>query len=78
MAAAHTTVPRALGIFIDISGSMTRATIEPCVDDFIAWYKEWSAEQTGTEGCVKEVQTTSERWISEALAALIQADSECP
>ena len=78
LAAAHTTVPRALGIFIDISGSMTRATIEPCVDDFIAWYKEWSAEQTGTEGCVKEVQTTSERWISEALAALIQADSECP
>jgi len=78
LATAGGTVPRALGIFIDISGSMNRSTIEPAVDQFIAWYKAWSKEQTGTEGCVVEVQTTTEAWLAEALDALKQADSSCP
>ena len=78
LATAGSTVPRALGIFIDVSGSMARPTVEPCVDDFVVWYKQWSKGLTGTEGCVKEVRTTTESWLDEALNALKVVDTECP
>ena len=78
LAAAHTTVPRALGIFIDRSGSMNRATIEPCVDEFKAWYKQWSKHQIGYEGCIPELMIDQERWIHEALEALKVVDAACP
>ena len=78
LAAAHTTVPRALGIFIDRSCSMNRATIEPCVDEFKDWYKQWSEHQIGYEGCMVEIMIDQERWIHEALEALKVADAACP
>ena len=78
LATAGTTVPRVLGIFVDISGSMRRSTIEPAIDEFIAWYKAWSLELTGVEGCVYEYGTRTERWLAEALIALKQADASCP
>ena len=78
LATAGTTVPRALGIFIDISGSMRRSTIEPAIDEFIAWYKLWSKELTGVEGCLYEYSTMTERWLKEALVAVGTANDNCP
>jgi len=45
-------IPRVLGIFVDVTGSMGRETIMPAIDRFQKWYKRYSLEQTGVEGCV--------------------------
>jgi hypothetical protein len=78
LATAGSTVPRALGVFVDVSGSMKRDDVTPCVDEFIVWYKQWSLGLTGIEGCVKEIQTGTERWLEEALNALKIVDADCP
>ena len=74
---AGSTVPKALGIFIDISGSMRRTTVDPVIDQFITWYEEWTMEQIGIVGCIKVVETRSEQWLHEALEALKLAVTEC-
>jgi len=70
-------VPKVLGLFVDISGSMDRRTIAPAVDDFIEWYKAYSLEETDVEGCVIEIGTQSEEWIAEAVVAARAAIKEC-
>ena len=74
---AGSTVPTALGIFIDVSGSMTRRTVDPVIDQFITWYEEWTMEQIGIVGCTFIHETGTEIWIHEALEALKLAVIEC-
>ena len=70
-------IPRVLGIFVDVTGSMGRETIMPAIDRFQKWYKRYSLEQTGVEGCVVEISTTNETWLLEAVNASEQALAKC-
>lgn len=58
--------PENLIISIDVSGSMTRSTIEPGIDDFLTWM---STNYPDT--IVTERSFTSERWVDEMRAALV-------
>ena len=58
--------PVNLIIGIDTSGSMTRSTIEPGIDDFEAWMAS-----NYPDTVVTERSFTSERWVDEMRAALV-------
>lgn len=59
-------VPQNLIISIDVSGSMTRSTIEPGIDDFESWLATNHPDTVITERTF-----TSERWVDEMGDALV-------
>ena len=58
--------PQNLIISIDVSGSMTRSTIEPGIDDFEAWVATQYPDTVVTERTF-----TSEQWVDELGDALV-------